>query len=266
MYKYIASVAMLCILVGCNMIEYHPYDLDVSGETGINGRNVAIIEQRMKGRNEFTFAVISDTQRWYDETRDEVASINARGDIDFVVYTGDLSDFGAKLEFSLQRDILNGLTMPYVCILGNHDCVGTGEQVFEKVFGEPNFSFVAGNVRFVCLNTNALEYDYSYAVPDFSYIKDCINNCPEGVEKTVVAMHAGPFSEQFNNNVADAFQYNIKQLPSLQFCLYGHNHQVAADDLFGDGVIYYQCTCAKKRKYLVFKIRKEGYDYEVVDY
>lgn len=233
---WILTVALPLVVAGCDMIEYHPYDLDIDGKTGINSENIAEISALLDGKEEISFAVISDTQRWYDETEDAVADINARSDIDFVVHTGDLSDFGAKLEFELQRDILEKLQVPYVCLLGNHDCVATGKHVFNKIFGEDNFVFTAGNVQFVCVNT------------------------------TVVAMHAGPYSEQFNNNIAGVFEFYIRRLPDLQFCIYGHGHQLAVDEYFDDGVLYYQCPCARKRTYLHFTITKDGYDYEAVEY
>jgi hypothetical protein len=52
----------------------------------------------------------------------------------------------------------------------------------------------------------------------------------------------------------------------LQFCLYGHNHVVAVDDVFSDGLLYYGCASINKRSYLLFTIKEEGYDYEVVEF
>ena len=150
------------------MIEYHPYDLDIDGETDVNRRNIERIETATYGKEEIRFAVISDTQRWYDETEDAVETLNLRDDLDFVLHTGDMSDFGLKLEFEKQRDILSGLKVPFVCLLGNHDCLATGLDVFRKIFGTEDFAFTAGNVRFLCLNTNALEFDYSSAVVELS--------------------------------------------------------------------------------------------------
>lgn len=256
----------LFLFIGCDMIEYHPYDLDIHGETGINAKNIQLIEEKLHGKEKISFAVISDTQRWYDETQEVVDVINKRNDIDFVVHTGDISDFGMKLEFEKQRDILNVLRVPYVCLLGNHDCLATGQEVFNRIFGPENFSFTAGNTHFICLNTNALEFDYSTAIPDFTFLKDELKNLPDHVTKTVVAMHARPFSEQFNNNVAEVFHHYLKQFPGLQFCIYGHGHSIQADDLFKDGIMYYECTCIHKRAYLYFTINENEYTYEVVDF
>lgn len=266
MNKYSAIFALLLLLVSCDMIEYHPYDLDIKGETGINAKNIAAIEEKMKGKTEYTFAVLSDTQRWYDETNAAVDYINTLDNVEFVVHTGDLSDFGAKLEFEQQRDILNRLKVPYVCLIGNHDCIASGQAVFNKIFGEEDFAFTAGNVRFICLNTNALEFDYSRYIPDFDFIDNEIDNIGEEIEKTIVAMHAAPYSEQFNNNVAKIFQYDIKRFPDLQFCIHGHWHSYREIDLFDDGIMYYQCPCADKRQFLLFTVNNDGYECELVEY
>jgi predicted MPP superfamily phosphohydrolase len=158
------------------MFESHPYDVHITGERNLTQKNIDLIEQQTKGKKSIRFAVISDTQRWYDETEDAVKAINARGDIDFVVNTGDMSDFGATKEFLLQRDIYSKFNMPNVCVIGNHDHLGTGLDTYKAVFGDTNFAFTAGNVRFICLNTNALEYDYSEPVPDFTFIKNELEN------------------------------------------------------------------------------------------
>lgn len=260
------ATASLLVPAGCDVIEYHPYDTRFDGPTDINATNMARIEEACSGKARIRFAVISDTQRWYDETHEGVQSINARGDIDFVIHCGDLTDFGVTKEFVWMRTELQRLQPPYVCLLGNHDCLGTGADVFRRMYGLPDFSFTAGNVHFVCLNTNAYEYDYSVAVPDFAFLKADIAAVPSHVTRTVVAMHAAPNTEQFNNNVADYFQYTLHQYPGLSFCLCGHGHATVQQDIFGDGILYYECCSAKKRQYLVFTIDEKGVTYEEADY
>ena len=72
-------------------------------------------------------------------------------------------------------------------------------------------------MRFVCLNTNALEYDYSHPVPDFNFMEDELRNMPVGVEKTIVAMHVPPGDGEFNNNVGRAFEHYIASFPMCSF-------------------------------------------------
>ena len=249
-------------LTACNLIEYHPYDTRIEGETGLTAKNIGLIEERMQGRTSLRFAMISDTQRRYDETRDVVNVLNARGDIDFVLHGGDLADFGETKEFLWARDFLNKLQVPYVCLLGNHDCLGTGFDVYLKVFGEDNFSFDAGNVHFVCLNTNALEYDYSHPVPDFDFMEEDLRSlyARPWVTKTVVVMHVPPGDGEFNNNVSKAFEHYVTNYPGLQCCLYGHVHAWAENEFFGDGVKYYACDWIGNRGYYIITINEEGYE------
>ena len=248
----------------CDLFEAHPFDGNITGETNINLKNIRLIEDGCAGKTTIRFVMTGDTQGWYSETKDFVKDVNARDNIDFVIHGGDITDFGLTKEFIWQRDILSKLKFPYVVIIGNHDCLGTGKHVYRNIFGEENFSFIAGNVKFVCLNTNALEYDYSYPIPDFNFIENERNSSTPNHEKTVVAMHVPPYSEEFNNNVAKVFQERIRLFPDLQFCLYAHVHHINARDMFGDGVIYYSPTNIGKRSYLLFTITPDSYTYEVV--
>lgn len=251
---------------GCDMIEYHPYDLDIDGATGLNSTNIDLIEKSTKGKKEIKFMVISDTQRWYDETEKAVDFINTMDDIDFVLHTGDISDFGMKLEFVKQRDILMRLKVPFVTIIGNHDCLGTGPDVFHLIFGENNFSFDAGDVHFVCLNTNGLEFDRTEEVPNLTFIGEDLKTVSPHITKTVAAMHAGPNSDQFNGGVVGVFHKAMTAFPGYQFGVYGHGHHTSVDEFFNDGIFYYECACAKKREILRFTINEEGYKYEAVTF
>lgn len=108
---------MACLLLsGCEMIDYHPYDVRIDGETDINAHHIEQIERDCLGKDTIRFVTMGDSQRWYDETVDFVNHLNQRDDIDFVIHGGDLSDFGVTDEFLWQRDILNGLKVPYVAL------------------------------------------------------------------------------------------------------------------------------------------------------
>lgn len=258
---------MILCIQACDMIEYHPYDGRIEGETGINAKNIKLIEESCKDKETIRFAFMGDSQRWYDDTRDFVNTINNRNDIDFVIHGGDISDFGLTKEFMWMRDIMNKLAVPYVVLLGNHDCLANGESVHQEIFGDENFSFLAGNTKFICLNTNALEFDYSHPVPDFAFIENEYKDEREEWERTVFAMHVRPFNEQFNNNIANVFQRSLNLFRNLQFCLNAHDHHLAIDDLFDDGVMYYGTPNIAKRMYFLFTLKPDNnYDYEVLEF
>ena len=168
----LCSISCMMMLGACDTVfDVHPYDVRVNGETDLNAKNIRKIEQAVKSKDTIRFAVISDSHQWLDDLKAEVNDINRRKDsIDFVIHCGDISDFGATREMKWTRNRLQKLQMPSVVLLGNHDCLGTGNQSYEVIFGNPDFSFIAGRVKFVCLNTNAIEYDYSRPVPNFDFM------------------------------------------------------------------------------------------------
>lgn len=258
---------LCCLLSSCNLFDYHPYDGKVTGETDINAKNLAIIEEKFKDKSSVKFAFIGDTQRQYDETEAFVQHMSTRNDIDFVIHGGDISDFGLTREFLMMRDILQKLQVPYVVLIGNHDGLANGELVFNKVFGNPNFSFIAGQTKFICLNTNALEYDYSRPVPDFGFMERELADTSAAYKRTVVAMHAPPFNEQFNNNVAGVFQHYVKAYKNPLFCLNAHEHHLKVLDIYKDGLLYYTTPTIKEREFLVFTINSDDtYTHELVFY
>ncbi len=165
-------VIFLLLFSGCDLFEYHPYDGRIKGEQNINYKNILRIEEACRDKDTIRFLFMGDTQRCYDETVDFVTAANRRTDIDFIIHGGDVADFGLTKEFLWTRDILEKLYAPYVVLLGNHDCLANGEEIFRQIFGDENFAFQAGDVKFVCLNTNALEYDYSRPIPDFHFMEE----------------------------------------------------------------------------------------------
>ena len=48
--------ALPLLASACNMLEPHPYDARVTGETGVNASHVREIEEKLAGRKSFRFA------------------------------------------------------------------------------------------------------------------------------------------------------------------------------------------------------------------
>ena len=266
-YRLLIIFFSLQVLLSCEMFESHPYDGNVSGEKNVNAKNVKLIEDACKGKTTLRFAFISDTQYCYDDTKDFVDAVNKRNDIDFVIHGGDVTEYSLTKEFLWVRDIMNGLQAPYVTLLGNHDCLATGVDVFRRVFGPENFSFLAGDTKFVCLNTNSLEFDFSESVPDLKFMRMQANDTRSAYEKTVLVIHAPPFSEQFDHERVYDFGNLVADYKRIQFCIHGHTHGLTFNDFFEDGIQYYGVSSIEKRKYMLLTLRPNNeYDYEIVEF
>lgn len=246
------------------VFDIHPYDVNFSGPTDINASNISLIEEKFKDDDTLRVAFMGDSHCWYTELNEMIESLNKTEGLDFVVHAGDLTDYGSTDEYVWTRDIMEGLKVPYVSIIGNHDFLGTGDQTFRKMYGELDFTFIAGRVKFVCLNTNATEYDYLAAVPNLDFMEEEATTDSALFDRTIVCMHARPLCEQFNNNVAKVFQHYVKNFPGLMFCVNGHDHQLRIEDLYKDGTIYYGLDSTEHKSYMLFTITKEGYEYEIV--
>lgn len=263
---FVGFAFLSCVSSCDSVFDVHPYDVRVKGQTALNSKQIVRIENLTYGKDTIRLAFISDTHQWLSDFSDEVADINRRDSIDFVIHGGDLTDFGSTREFEWTREKLLKLGIPFVALLGNHDCLGTGEQAYQEMFGNPDFSFIAGRIKFVCLNTNAMEFDYSRPVPNFDYMESQVTENSQDYDRTVICMHAAPYSEQFNNNVAKVFNYYTQNFPNLLFCLYGHGHHTEQHDLFENGIMYYQVGNAPKRQYYLFTITPTDYKYEIIDF
>ena len=255
---------LVLLLSSCDKVfDIHPYDVKIDGETGINAKQMAIIENKFANKDTLRVAFISDTHLWLADAKDQVADVNKRN-VDFVVHCGDLTDTATNKEFEWSRDILKGLNCPFVALIGNHDFLGTGDQTYEVMYGPLDFSFIAGRVKFLCLNTNATEYDYLAAIPNFDWMEEEMKTDSVLFDRTIIIMHAPPYSDQFNNNVCKAFRRYLDFFPGLMCCVYGHNHNDTVIEFYNDGLVFYGIDCAEDRNYRIFTITPDGYEVEQI--
>lgn len=95
----------------------------------------------------FKFAQVTDTHvggaTGAEDLRRTVADLNGQADIDFVIFSGDVTEFGSDEELALAKQILDSLRLPLYVIPGNHDSnwSESGANSFRKVFGSETFFF-----------------------------------------------------------------------------------------------------------------------------
>jgi len=102
-----------------------------------------------------TFAHVTDThvgsQAGASDLEMTVADINRQDSIDFVLLTGDITEFGSNEELLLAHQIINKLNKPWYALPGNHDSKWSesGNNSFVSIFGAEEFGFEKGGVLFV---------------------------------------------------------------------------------------------------------------------
>ena len=90
-----------------------------------------------------------------DNLRRCIADINAQPDIQFTVFGGDITEFGADAEIALAKGLIDALERPYWIVAGNHDAKWSesGCNTFARVFGYEQFEFEAGGIKFLGCNS-----------------------------------------------------------------------------------------------------------------
>ena len=167
---------ILAVLFGStsceDLFEYSPNQVfDTDTEINLNAKNLEWLLST-PGDDTVTIAFIGDSQRFYDELTNFIDTVNQLPNVDFVLLAGDISDFGLLEEFELINEKFTGLNKPYIGVIGNHDVLGKGDEVFERMFGPLNFSFSYQDVKFILHNTNSKEYNN-----EINRKKDLSNYC-----------------------------------------------------------------------------------------
>ena len=75
-----------------------------------------------------------------------IRDINAYDSLDFVIFGGDVTNFGSDDEIRLAKSMTDSICRPVYVVQGNHDAnwSESGCGTFKEVFGYEHFLFRAG--------------------------------------------------------------------------------------------------------------------------
>ena len=88
----------------------------------------------------FRFAHITDTHigggTGSDDLNRTVEDINRQADVDFIILSGDVTEFGSEEELLEAKSIISKLNKPYYVTPGNHDSKWSesGNNDFVRIF------------------------------------------------------------------------------------------------------------------------------------
>ncbi|QNL48500.1 PQQ-binding-like beta-propeller repeat protein [Olivibacter sp. SDN3] len=107
----------------------------------------------------FKFAHVTDThigsKTGAEDLRRTIKDINQNNEIQFIIISGDITEFGSDEELTLAKQILDSLHNPYYLVPGNHDTnwSESGGNSFRKIFGDETFYFIHDGYRFAGTNS-----------------------------------------------------------------------------------------------------------------
>jgi 3',5'-cyclic-AMP phosphodiesterase len=265
--KHFYSIIFLAAfsLQSCwDAFEYSPNQIfDRNSPRDLNAKNLQRLRE-MSGDDTVTIAFVGDSQRFYDELHDFVGTVNRISSVDFVLLAGDITDFGLLKEYEMIEEMLDQLNKPYIGVVGNHDVLGKGEEVFVRTFGPTNFSFTYQNIKFVCHNTNSKEY-LTGNVPDIAWLKQELVQS-DSAHYFIPVSHVPPFSRDFDDALEGPYSTLFKETSNLLISLHAHVHNYTDSMPYNDGVRYMTSYSFDQTRFVLLKIIDGKIYHEIVNY
>ena len=260
---FIFVLLMVAGLMSCDpWFSFSPYDATLDERYhGTTERNLAEINARDAGDSRpFKIAVISDPHYHFSKLEDAIAHMNRNDEYAFVIVTGDLSENGLRQEFIYFYNIMAGLRIPYLTVIGNHDYLSNGERVYRQMYGANNYSFVFNNVKFVMFDNNTFE---SNKDPDMEWLAAAVEN-DHGYDHVIPFAHIPPYDGQMEAHSQEYHSLMVRN--NVGVSVHGHKHEFSAEESYGDGVHYITVSSPQKRAYTEINITSTGIEIQKITY
>ncbi|UIR56090.1 PQQ-binding-like beta-propeller repeat protein [Sphingobacterium sp. SRCM116780] len=180
-----------------------------------------------KGQS-FKFAHVTDTHvgsgTGADDLRRTVKDLNTLQGIDFVILSGDITEFGADHELKLAKQILDSLQLPWYVIPGNHDgnWSENGANTFRRVFGGETFFFKHKGFMFLGTNSGPNMRMSPGQIPRENLVwMDSIFNANPDKNTPLIYINHYPQDSSLNNWFEALDRVKTR---NVQLALCGHGH------------------------------------------
>lgn len=251
--KYISvlciSITVLLLFACRDIFQFSPHQTDIDpamqNQTVTNITRLSHMDPGVPVR--FSFAIVSDTHCHYKDLDVAVAHINRDDDIQFTIHAGDMTDFGLKQEYEISCSIMLKLKKPFFTVIGNHDCLGNGQEIYRKMFGEFYYAFSYSDTAFLMFHDNIWEFDN--VPPDIGELDRTLSELSMFPNKILVG-HIPPFGDQFDFPIEKAYRDVLEQ-HQVTLSAHGHVHEFRYDpDFYNDGIPYLTVDTIANRSYV----------------
>jgi len=179
---------------------------------------------------------------------------------DFIIHTGDISEFGTEEELRTYLGIVSSLDIPFYYSLGNHDVRwnGAGWVIAEKLFPpyKRNYSFIKEGIAFVALDSSFPYSQYGIVDPSqLAWLKETLANLPPNQPIILFSHHPIMPSSNFLYG-KDALLEALKPYNVVLF-LTGHGHSSRVWQLDGITFLMTQGMMDANPSFRIIKVENE---------
>tara|TARA_Y100000746_G_C15411951_1_gene410716 strand:+ start:333 stop:1220 length:888 start_codon:yes stop_codon:yes gene_type:complete len=178
-------------------------------------------------------------------------------DANRLVVTGDLTHAGTKNQYSIFKNIIEGINIPITLLLGNHD----NRENFRKVFSDyplDSNGFVQSKEA---IYKNKLIFLDTLAAPPYKNGQHFGEICKKRLEwihhemrlikneQIIVFMHHPPFKvgfpgmDEIKLKDSDQFMNLVKAFPNISHLVCGHIHRTISGNIQGKSFSIFKSTC-----------------------
>ncbi|NTX59786.1 metallophosphoesterase [Myxococcus sp. CA051A] len=248
---------LLLLCVSCDVFELHPYEIR-GGVRDTNARALERLQRNVSGGS-FRFAVLGDIGVYQDDSVDAVKDL-ARRDVDFVVQMGDLTEFSSAQEYDWVAGLLEDASVPALAVIGNHDLLGKGRELYLHRFGPTFLAFEHGGSRFVLFDSNSREYGFPGNVPDLEQLRSALGEAPGGGHLFTFS-HVPPGHPDFDGSLTEPLE-QLQAEHGVTVSFHGHTHRFSTDAR--RGVRYFIADSIELHSYLLVTVEGESVAVEQV--
>ncbi|RYZ84780.1 MAG: phosphohydrolase [Proteobacteria bacterium] len=217
-FTLLGTAGSLAIYAACAPFRDSPFsDQVLTTERNLNSRaldRLGDIERDGKIR----IAMISDIHQNYADFDQVLYAINQTTHIDFVANLGDFTNSGYNLEYDQFVDSYRTFRAPAFTLIGNHDSLGAGPQIFEKVLGPVDFYFESASYRFIFFNSANLENPEQFS-PE--WLKSTVDASTKPV---LIFSHCSLQDPERFTGATALLMNSVLQDSKVKIILNGHNH------------------------------------------
>ncbi len=246
--KILFSTLLILLLTACQY-EISPWSTDVDCPSSVsvssNLDKLAAIEIQQGSITDYKVALLSDPQMYPGAFEDVIKRINNRDDVAFILLSGDLSESGLKAEIEWTCQSMKKSAKPIFAVVGNHDALGFGQQMWQQVFGPYDYSFTYQDSKFVAYNDNKYEFEN---VPDRNWLaSEAMVADGETRLNTIAVSHIAPWTEDLQLS-EDLKQYGY------DLTVHGHEHDFNFWQLAGVELPHYITSFTKFDEYGILTV------------
>lgn len=156
----------------------------------------------------------------------------------FVYLPGDVAEHGSHLAYSVVRQSLDRLTVPWCAILGDHDVHEKSFANFcEFMSAKKHYSFTIGHARFLAMNAFEVPDPGSFIVSaeQLRWAGEELDRATADAQSKILLLHCYPSNLKVGG---DALSYLVRE-HGVQLIDMGHTHY---NEIANDGRTIYTAT------------------------